>query len=288
MPIPLTTQEIVASDRAKIQLAAEADDFRVSRSSRFGDAVWRLDNTTPGQPPTQSSIRWDFELPDERPFTDAKHARLRHALKRFAWSLFADPRQGPPMAPGSAIHISRALRYLVRWMVRHDYSSLSELNAAASHEYLGDLPKDLAEEDDENLEIIPEAIGTHNNASSSGKTLAAVVDRINIWGLLWRQSGALKDAGVEPLPSVPFAGRSAKSLAKELATKTMGWIPPIPDKVALPIMAAAHRMLGVPATDVIRLHRLYLEARTAASHCSVPRQALLAGKAIAGFAFSPH
>jgi hypothetical protein len=287
MQSPLTTQEIATSDTVKIQRLAQPNDFYVSQSSRFGDAVWRLDSTTPGQEPARSSIYWNFELPDGCSFTDPKHAGLHYALKRFAWSLFADPRQGPPMAPGSATHISRALRYLVRWMVRHDYSSLSELNTAASHEYLADLAKDLAEEDDENPEIIPEAIGTHNNASSSGKTLAAVVDRINIWGLLWRQSGALKDAGVEPLPSVPFAGRSAKSLAKELATKTMGWIPPIPDEVALPIMAAAHRMLGVPATDVIRLHRLYLEARTAASHCSVPRQALLAGKAIAGFAFSP-
>lgn len=143
MPTPLITQEIVASDRAKTQFVAEGDDFRVSRSSRFGDAVWRLDSTTPGQPPTQSSIRWDFELPDGRRFTDAKHAWLRHALKRFAWSLFADPRQGPPMAAGSATYISKGLCHLVRWMVRHDYSTLSELNAVASQEYLtrrGDLP----------------------------------------------------------------------------------------------------------------------------------------------------
>jgi hypothetical protein len=286
MPIPLTTQEIVTSDRAKIQLAAEADDFRVSRSSRFGDAVWRLDNTTPGQPPTQSSIRWDFEVPDECRFTDAKHARLRHALKRFAWSLFADPRQGPPMAAGSATHISRALCYLVRWMVHHAYSTLSELNAAASQEYLEDLARDLAEEDEGDAEIIPEAMDGGDDHSSSGKTIGSVVGRINIWRLLWRQSGALKDAGIEPLPSVPFAGRLPRSLAKDLATKAMGWIPPVPDEVALPIMAAAHRMLGIPAADVIRLHRMYLDARAAASRCSVGRQALLAGKAIAGFSFS--
>lgn len=287
MPIPLTTQQIEASHSTKIPLVGESDDFRVSRSSCFGDAVWRLDSTTPGQHPSQSSIRWDFELPDGCFFTDPKHARLRYALKRFAWSLFADPRQGPPMAPGSASKVSRALRYLVRWMVRHDYSTLSELNAAASQEYLEDLAKALAEEDEGDPEIIPEAMGSDDNDSSSGKTVTGVVVRINIWGLLWRQSGALKDAGIDPLPNVPFAGRSSKSLAQDLATRAMGWIPPIPDEAALPIMAAAHRMLGVPANDVIRLHRLYLDARVAASHCSVGRQALLAGKAIAGFAFSP-
>jgi integrase len=287
MPIPFTTQEIAASDSAKIQMAAGADDFPVSQSSRFGDAVWRLDSTTPGQHPAQSSIRWEFELPDGCLFTDRKHARLRYSLKRFAWSLFADPRQGPPMAPGSATHISRALRYLVRWMVRRDYSALSELNATASQEYLEDLARDLAEADETDPEIIPEATGSDDGASPGGKTVTSVVGRINIWRLLWRQSGALKDAGIDPLPNVPFAGRSPKSLAHDLATKTMGWISPIPDEVALPIMAAAHRMLGVPAADVIRLHRLYLDARAAASHCSVGRQALLAGKAIAGFAFSP-
>lgn len=190
------------------------------------------------------------------------------------------------MTPGSATHISRALRYLVRWMVRRDYSALSELNATASQEYLEDLARDLAEADETDPEIIPEATGSDDGASSGGKTVTSVVGRINIWRLLWRQSGALKDAGIDPLPNVPFAGRSPKSLARDLATKAMGWISPIPDEVALPIMAAAHRMLGVPAADVIRLHRLYLDARAAAAHCSVGRQALLAGKAIAGFAFS--
>ena len=286
MSSPLTTHDIATGDGAKIELVAELDDVWVSRSSRFEHSVWRLDATTPGQHPIQSSIRWDFELPDGRRFTDPKHGRLRYALKRFAWSLFADPRQGHPMAPGSATHISRALRYLVRWMVRHNYSTLSELNAAASQEYLEDLARDLAEEDEGDPEITPKTMASDDNDSSSGKTIAAVVGRINIWGLLWRQSGALKDAGIEPLPNVPFGGRSPKSLAQNLATKTMSWILPLPDEVALPIMAAAHRMLGVPAADVIRLHRLYLDARAAASHCSVGRQALLAGKAIARFSFS--
>jgi len=287
MPSLLTTQEIAASASAKIRSAAERDDFRLSTSSRFGDPVWRLDGTIPGQHPRASSIHWDFELPDGCLFTDPKHARLLDALKWFAWSLFADPRHGPPMTAGSATHIYRALRYLVRWMVRRDYSSLSELDGAASQEYLEDLVRDLAEEDKGDAQVIPGAVGTEDHDSLPGKTTGAVVGRIHIWRLLWRQSGALKDAGIEALPDVPFVGRTAKSLARELATKTMGWIPPIPDEVALPIMAAAHRLLGSPADDVIRLHRLYLEARSAASHCSVGRQALLAGKAIAGFAFSP-
>lgn len=267
----MTTMEAAASaDARDILKQKEIGDFRVSSQSRWGDRFWQLDNETAGARPEVSRIHWDVALPDGDRLTDPQWAPLLEAFKRFAWSLFAEESRyyGRPLKPANASVLSTGIGCLARWMVRRNFLSFSELDNAASEVFLDDMADEtaLADLQPSNTE---ETIPDHENgaapdADGEGMSVSQVWRRVIVWLQLWRQAGSLREAGIPTLPEPPFNGRSAKQVARELATRAASLIPPLPDEVALPIMNAAYRMIGLPAEEVIRLHEVYAEGVQAA------------------------
>ena len=153
-------------------------------------------------------------------------------------------------------------------MIRRNFLSFSELDNAASEVFLDDMADEtaLADLQPSNTE---ETMPDHENdaapgADGEGMSVSQVCRRVSIWLQLWRQAGALREAGIPTLPEPPFNGRSAKQVSRDIATRAASLIPPLPDEVALPIMNAAHRMIGLPAEEVIRLHEMYAEGVQAA------------------------
>ena len=267
----MTTMEAAASaDARDILKQKEIGDFWVSSQSRWGDRFWQLDNETAGARPEVSRIHWDVALPDGDRLTDPQWAPLLEAFKRFAWSLFADESRyyGRPLKPANASLLSTGIGCLARWMVRRNYLSFSELDNAASEVFLDDMADEtaLADLQPSNTE---ETIPDHENdaapdADGEGMSVSQVCRRVSIWLQLWRQAGPLREVGIPTLPEPPFNGRSARQVAREIATRAASLIPPLPDEVALPIMNEAHRMIGLPAEEVIRLHEMYAKGVQAA------------------------
>jgi hypothetical protein len=265
----MTTTEVAASDGARdILKQKEFGDSWVSSQSQWRDRFWQFDNETAGVRPDASRIPWDVALPDGSRLTDPQWAPLLEALKRFAWSLFADKNgyYGRPLKPRSAGELATGIRYLARWMVRRNFLSFSELDNAASEVFLDDIADEAAQADLRPSDIEETIPDPQKNAAqvAEGMSVSQVFRRIHIWLQLWRQASALRQAGIPALPEAPFNGRSSKEVSRDIATRAVSLIAPLPDEVALPIMNAAHRMIGLPAAEVIRLHFLYAEGVRAA------------------------
>lgn len=220
-----------------------ARDMAVSSRSFWGDDVWIFDNLTPGRGPVAASLRWDFAVGDIRS-TDVSLAPLMQALRVFAWSLLSDKRTSIPLKVASVAALGAPIKDLVRWMHGNSYRRLDELDGAASHDFLKDLPRILV-----------------TRTGDGGISMMQALARTRLWTLLWEQRDALRGVGISPLPEVPFSGTTAKAAADRVATRTSTAIPPFPDEVALPILAAASRMTAEPADDVVRLLRFYISVR---------------------------
>lgn len=278
-----TVALVSQSTARRLHLEVNPWDAPVSKQSKFGDLVWLLDLTTPGQLAGSARIDWDFDLGEGLSFGQPRFLALREGLMRLVWSLFTDRRSGLDLTVGSVTKLSTAMRSLVRWMVKNEYACISELNSAASEDYLDDLVSDYmlgaelarvhqTEDESEDAQDDPEI------------PLGALRPRTNLWSLLWAQRSVLREAGVAVLPEPPFGGKSARTVANKLATKIVGWIPPVPDEVALPVMAEAHRWLWERADDVIRLQQEYL-SRYRPELCE-ERASIVSGAALESFRFS--
>jgi hypothetical protein len=241
----------------------------VSSTSRWQDSRWFLDNPTSGATAFQSMIEWDMLFEDGTNLLDACYADLLEQFRRLVWSLFVDPRTGKALKPGTAKVLSVGLRELLHWMVKNRYAGMSELDSTASQRYLDDcqaringvvqddLLQDLVDENE------PEAIDTtdreeneealHDTDNALQVTDGWVHIRLRMWRYMWAQRAAMCAVGVEPLPEEPFGGRKVAHLAKEMATKALQKIPPLPDEVAVAVMNGAHAYMEKAASDVLRM-----------------------------------
>ena len=256
----------------------------VSSISRWQDRTWFLDNPTPGAVPRSSTIEWDVLCEDGTTLLDACHADLLEQFRRFAWSLFAAPRTGNALKPGSASPLSVGLRELLRWMVKNRYARMSELDGAASQCYLDGFQAQLdgvAQEDsleellDENELQAIDITDREDNEETSQDTDEAlqvtegwVRTRLVVWRYMWDQRAAMRAAGVDPVPQEPFGGRKIGRLATEMATKASQKIPPLPDEVAVAIMNAAHGYIETAAADVLRKVEDMRTLRDTYGHCN--------------------
>ena len=265
------TTEVAASDCARdILKRKEIGEFWVSSQSQWGDRFWQLDNETAGARAEVSRLHWDVALPDGSCLIDPQWTAQLDAFKRFAWSLFTGESKsyGRPLKPATASVVSTGIANLARWMIRRNFLSFSELDNAASEVFLDDMADDAALADLQPTQTDETMPDRENDpapcADGEGMSVSQVWRRVNIWLQLWRQAGALRQGGIPALPESPFNGRSAKKVARDIATRAASLIPPLPDEVALPIMNAAHRMIGLPAEEVIRLHEMYAKGVQAA------------------------
>lgn len=232
------SQDIPRPERRKISDIndEELERYPVSEHSEFKDESWFFVNPTPGSRADRSTINWKMRLFDGSELTDVRHAKRLHWAKMLVLSLILIPAGGRKLAPGSMSLLQRQLRWLLSWMSQTGYHHPNELAPAVVRHYLDQLPAILA-------------------ARSDDKEIGEATATIALMALihLWNQRQALAKMGLESLPRHPFEGIGAHAVAKGLATKATGWIPPLPDEVTIPLLNKATWFLGTPAEDVLRL-----------------------------------
>jgi integrase len=231
-------QEAGQSERKKIHEMTEAElnQHPVSEHSQFQHMAWFFANPTPGSHKSSSTLNWGMTLSDGSRLTDVRHAaRLRWA-KILLLTLQVSPSLGRKPAPGSMGKFQNQLNWLLSWMSDSGYHHAHELTPAVVRHYLDQLPEYIAHR-------------TEDGEISVGQAVDALTTLVH----LWNQRQALARMGVESLSSHPFQGRGASTVAEGIATKAMGWIKPLPDEVAIPLLNKAAWFLGTPADDVLRL-----------------------------------
>ena len=211
----------------------EFDEFQVRPLSKGQDTVWMWERTTPGQGKSMAQVNWGMELSDGSRLTDTRHAlRLAWAKKLMAILTHA-PADGIVPAAGSMGGYQQGLNWLLSWMAIRGLQTPNELDVEA---YLEDLPRYVAERTDED-EI----------TSPTVKRALSLIPR------LWSERRLLTRWGVPNLHQDPFRDSTVHHYADVLATKALGWIPPMPDEVAIPIFNKVAWWLSGPAEDVIAL-----------------------------------
>jgi integrase len=214
----------------------ELGEYRVSEHSQFKDEHWCFINPTPGARAGRSTLNWTMTLLDGSRLSDVRHTARLHWVKVLVLTLLVLPSDGRRPAPGAMEMQQRYLQWLLSWMSDAGYHHPHELTPTVIRHYLDQLPVLIASRSDDG------EIGV----ATATMALTALMQ-------LWNQRQALARMGVESLPRHPFEGSGAHTIAKGIATKAMGWIQPLPDEVAIPLLNKAAWFLGAPADDVLRL-----------------------------------
>jgi integrase len=204
-----------ASIRQRALLSSEGwASAPVSRRSCFGDDLWLLDIAVAGRAFDQNRLNWNVKLADGSRLTDPQHARLLNAAKQFLWSMVYDPPRGRKRLSPSSLHTNGCrLIVIMRWMIAEGYAFFAELDCPAVERFRAWLRTRIARP---GRPIAPITIAHY---------LQALKD-------LYRQRDKLADAPPsDPLPTettFEAAGLTGK-----------GWIPFIPDAVAIDILSKA-------------------------------------------------
>jgi len=215
---------------------AELCKLQVTTYSLFEDNKWFEYNPTPGVAKSTSTINWSMKLHDDSRLTEPQHSKQLHWAKVLVLVRLKVPATGGPPAPGSLGTIQSSLKWLISWMVKEGYHEPFELTSAVCDHYLNDLPS-----------FISEVLDTEVFGESTVRVaLQPLYD-------LWNERLALARMGIRSLSSHPFLGHGAAKIAREISTKALGWIKPLPDEVAIPLLNKTTWFLGKPAEDVIRL-----------------------------------
>lgn len=212
---------------------AEFATFQVTPLSKGEDTVWAWERTTPGQKKSVAQVNWGMELGDGSRLTDTRHAlRLAWSKKLMALITHA-PANGVVQASGSMGKYQHGFNWVLSWMAMRGMQTPNQLDVEA---YLEDLPRYIAERSDED-EI------------TGGRVKIA----LSIIPKLWSERRLLTRWGVPALNQDPFRDHSVHYYTDVLATRALGWIPPMPDEVAIPLFNKVAWWLGPPAEDVIAL-----------------------------------
>lgn len=209
-------------------------EFAVTPLSKGGDLVWALPVTSPGAREHKCQFNWSIGLFDGSRLSDPQHAsRLAWSRKLIALRLHA-PTRGEPPAALTLPSWQAGFKWLISWMVERCIHTPGELIPA---EYIDDLPRYIAEMNGDDEDI------------SEAQVRLALIPL----SLLWSERRRLGKWGVSCFVQDPFPDHGAYHVAKAIATRLIGWIPPLPDEVAIPLFNQVAWWLGQPAEDVIRL-----------------------------------
>jgi integrase len=215
----------------------------VSTRSQWPDEKWHLNIDKNGLPESAGTFNWNFEMGSAGSLLDPRWSNLLEQCRKLVWSLLTDARSGQTLDPVTiAGSFRQQLGKLLRWMATNNYEFFSELDTEASWEYHDHLLIALRREKDDQV--------------ASGRFQF----ELQVLYTIFRQSSALSDAGVEPMPEAPYDGASPTSVAKASANTANGWIEPLPDDVALRVLAECVRWMGQPMDDVIALRDRFLNA----------------------------
>ncbi len=237
---------------------------RVSSRSLWLDPQWHLDGMRPGLRSHQLRVDWSFELPDGSRFTDPQWTRWLEDARQFLWSMRVDPPPGRPQARARTLMtLSSRLRILIRWMTGETLRGFGGLDRDAAERFLGAVA----------------GRRPHGGAVISATTRHAYA---NLLLSLYLQRRKLKD----PPPDHPFDGGRASAVSGFTGHSTVP-LPFTPDAIAIPLLAAAIRLIGQPADDVIMLRdrttALYEERRARGLSIPCVRDPVLALVAAFGF-----
>jgi len=198
-----------------------------------------------------------MELFDGSRLTEPQHAkRLAWAQKLMALLLHA-PSKGESPAAGSIATFHYGFKWLISWMVRRCIHTPGEFNPS---EYIEDLPRYIAE------------VNEHDDDIRETQVRVA----LHIIPSLWSERHLLNKWGVSSITQDPFRDHGIHYHGKAIATKLVGWIPPLPDEVAIPLFNKVAWWLGQPAEDVIRLLG-YVENTLAGTEVDVATPMSLSG-----------
>lgn len=227
----------------------EFAQFAVTPLSKGGDSAWLMPVTTPGVTQSRCKLNWSMELFNGSRLTDPQHAkRLAWAQKLMALLLHA-PSKGEPPAATSVSSFKVGFKWLISWMAERCIHTPGELKP---DEYIEDLPR-----------YIAEVNGDDEDISEAQVRLALL-----IISFLWSERRLLHKWGVSSLTQNPFRDHGVIYFGKTIATKSNGWIPPLPDEVAIPLFNEVALWLGQPAEDVIGLLK-YVEDPLAGTEIEV-------------------
>jgi len=207
-----------------------APEIRISAVSLWSDRIWQLDITVPGTVPSDLAIDWGFKLPDGSRFTDTQWTPWCEAAKRFLWTLRVEPLPGwRRMRDASLKQMHNHLRLLIGWMVAEGYCCFADLDRSAAERFLA---------------VIRTRPGRKGRPMLSDTTLNGYARLLDA---LYQQKDRLSDA-----PGEDLLGSDQRRLLGQWRQRR-SLAPCTPDAVAIPLVAAAIRLLGIPADDVIAL-----------------------------------
>jgi integrase len=200
---------------------------RISMRSRWIDAVWHLDGLRPGCNRSDYSLDWGFTLSDGSRFTDPRWASWCQAARTFLWSLKADPPPGSITAhDATMVHRFAQIRLLIRWMMAEGYNRFADLDRDAAERFL--------------------AIVATRPGMKAGQTVSEMTQQKyrHLLVVLHAQGSRYEAVAIaDPFPGGIVGGDRSER----------GWLPYTPDDIAVPLVAAALRLIGAAADDVIAL-----------------------------------
>lgn len=239
-----STQNSIEQGSAHADLTVPGGEFE------FSAPRWTLRHMTPGRKTDRAVFDWRIRLDNDATLLDPEYAGLLFELRIFVWTMLYDARGAAPTAPGSLTALSQGVESLARWMVGNGMSALSEISNAASWEYVQNF-----------LEHHQDKVPGKKKTRPREVSHATAWVRLTVLSYVYRQRAALRERGVEPPREPPFDGRAVDDVVtNDLDLRKPVKLSPLPDDVVLPILAAAQRMLGTPADDVIKLQRQVLAA----------------------------
>lgn len=248
-------------------LEDDPSEMWVSSRSQWKDSVWYLDYDHEGIHSTYSSVRWDFDLPNGQRLTDPQWSDLLDSLKRFTWSLIVDRQEGTPLKVLTLHRQSFIIRWLVAFMAGNGIASLNEIKNEMSWSIFSEYVDDCVDKGDDLNE-------------------SRIRSFVAVFRLLREQAPLLERIGAQHLPEDPFDGQSASEVARQMEARISARIPPLPDEVALPIMAAADRLIWKPADEIIELFDSYISVRFSSKAIRVGTRMRRARILVKGYQFS--
>lgn len=225
-----------------IRPASALQDEWVSSRSQWKSPRWLLDTNGHGDR-GYAVINWDIPLGGGRSLLDPEFAGLLDWIRRFVWTLYAVPgRKAHRMKPSSSSHIGTGLGIFVPWLVEQNIYWPHEITRSALEHYWEDLPALIVAKRERN--------GSSQKEISGGTAYACV----SIVFRLWQQGAVLAQAEIKPMPEHPSENlETCNAIAKRIANEERGWIQPLPDEVAIPLLNRAAWFLGGPADDLLNL-----------------------------------
>lgn len=162
---------------------------------------------------------------------------------------------------GTLVTAFKVLRILIRWMAERGCRCFADLDRDASVEF---------------IDVIALRPGKVEGKSLSAGTVNTY---LGVLQLLYLRGVRLPEVAID---------EPVSALIKHSRNKDGGWLPYTPDEIAVPLVSAALRLIGIPADDVIAL---WLRAQTAydevlATGISQTKAGFAVVDAIADFSFS--